>query len=416
MKIFQYIILFLLLEVLFFSSSSLAEEKTKISFLWWPDPGGGFEEIISDFEKENPDIEVEMIKGPTSTDTRETMYTTSFLAGESTYDMVLMDIVWLPKFAKQGWLIPLDDWFREEERKEFLPGDIQGSIFEGRIYRIPLQTDAGILYYRKDLLEEKGYNPPKTWDEFVKIAKALQLPPNLWGFVFEGKQYEGLVCNFLEILWSFGGEIFDERGNLVLNSPHGIEALKFMYELIYTYRISPPGITTYEEEEARHIFQEGRAVFCRNWPYMWLLGQSQDSPIKGKIGIIPLPHKEGEKSSACLGGWGFGISKFSKNKEACIKFIKYITSYEAQKKLHFKSGIVPTRKALFEDKDILEKSPFYTELYQILLMSKPRPVHPDYAQVSDILRRFIHKVLLGELSPQVALEKAELEIKKVLRK
>lgn len=416
MKIFQYIILFLLLGVLFFSSSSLAEEKTKISFLWWPDPGGGFEEIISDFEKENPDIEVEMIKGPTSTDTRETMYTTSFLAGESTYDMVLMDIVWLPKFAKQGWLIPLDDWFREEERKEFLPGDIQGSIFEGRIYRIPLQTDAGILYYRKDLLEEKGYNPPKTWDEFVKIAKALQLPPNLWGFVFEGKQYEGLVCNFLEILWSFGGEIFDERGNLVLNSPHGIEALKFMYELIYTYRISPPGITTYEEEEARHIFQEGRAVFCRNWPYMWLLGQSQDSPIKGKIGIIPLPHKEGEKSSACLGGWGFGISKFSKNKEACIKFIKYITSYEAQKKLHFKSGIVPTRKALFEDKDILEKSPFYTELYQILLMSKPRPVHPDYAQVSDILRRFIHKVLLGELSPQVALEKVELEIKKVLRK
>lgn len=413
MRILQYIILFLLLEALFFSSSSLAKEKTKITFLWWPDPGGGFEEIISDFEKESPDIDIEMIKGPTSTDTRETMYVTSFLSGEATYDMVLMDIVWLPKFAKQGWLVSLDDWFKEDQRQEFLPGDIQGSIFEGRIYRIPLQTDAGVLYYRKDLLEEKGYNPPKTWDEFIKIAKELQNPPTLWGFVFQGKQYEGLICNFLEVLWSFGGDVFDAKGNLVLNSPQGVEALKFVHDLIHTHKITPPGVTTYEEEESRHIFQEGHAVFCRNWPYLWSLAQKEDSPIKGKIGVIPLPYKSEEKGRACLGGWGFGISKFTKNKDACIKFLKFITSYEAQKKLHLKSGIVPTRRALFEDEDILTENPHYQELYQILLLAKPRPVHPDYAQVSDILRRFIHKALLGEILPKVALEKAESEIKKI---
>jgi multiple sugar transport system substrate-binding protein len=252
----------------------------------------------------------------------------------------------------------LDDWFTKEEQDEFLLGDIQGSIFKDKIYRIPLQTDVGILYYRKDLLEEKGYTSPKTWDEFVKIAKELQNPPNLWGFVFQGKQYEGLVCNFLEILWSFGGDVFDTKGNLVLNSPQGVETLKFMYDLIYTYKIVPAGVTTYEEEESRHVFQEGHAVFCRNWPYLWPLSQRDDSSVKDKVSIIPLPHKEGNISSSCLGGWGFGISKFSKNKEACIKFIKYITSYEAQKKIHFKSGIVPTRKALFEDKDILEKLPF----------------------------------------------------------
>lgn len=412
--------------LMIFSLPCHAQPKAKITFLWWPDPGGGFEEVISDFERENPHIDVEMLRGPTSTDTRETMYTTSFLAGEATYDMVLMDIIWLPKFAEQEWLIPLDSWFKREEQAEFLPGDIQGSIFRDKLYRIPLQTDAGILYYRKDLLEEKGYTPPKTWDEFVKIAKELQDPPNLWGFVFQGKQYEGLVCNFLEILWSFGGDVFDEEGNLVLNSPQGVEALKFMYDLIHTYKIVPAGVTTYEEEESRHVFQEGHAVFCRNWPYLWSVAQKGDSPIKGKIGVAPLPYKprtkeisvrgkSAERPRACLGGWGFGISKFSKNKEACIKFIKYITSYEAQKKLHLKSGIVPTRIALFEDKDILERSPFYSKLYQILLLAKPRPVHPDYAQISDILKRFIHKVLLGEISPRVALERAELEIKKVLK-
>jgi multiple sugar transport system substrate-binding protein len=397
-----------------FCFTSCAREKGKITFLWWPDPGGGFEKAISDFEKENPGIDVEMVKGPTSTDTRETMYTTSFLAGQATYDMVLMDITWVPKFARQGWLVPLDDWFGKEEQNEFLPGDIQGSIFNGKIYRVPLQTDAGILYYRKDLLEEKGYKPPQTWDEFVKIAGELQDPPKLWGFVFQGKQYEGLVCNFLEILWSFGGDVFDEKGNLVLNSPQGVEALKFMYDLIHNYKITPPGVTTYEEEESRHVFQEGYAVFCRNWPYLWSLAQKEDSPVKGKVGIIPLPHKEGMKSSACLGGWGFGISKFSRNKVTCIEFIKYITGYQSQKKLHFKSGTVPTRKALFEDKDILGVNPFYSDLYQVMLLAKPRPVHPDYAQVSDILRRFIHKALLGEIPPESALEKAESEIKRVL--
>lgn len=400
---------------LILSATVSAAEKTKISFLWWPDPGGGFEELIADFQKTNPDINVEMIKGPTSTDTRETMYVTSFLAGEAAYDLVLMDIIWVPKFSAQGWLIPLDDWFDLKEQEKFFPGDIKGSYYNGKIYRVPLQTDVGLMYYRRDLLAEKKLNPPETWEELVKISRELQNPPAISGFVFQGKQYEGLVCGFLEILWSFGGEVFDEQGNLVLNSPQAAEALKFIHDLVRRDKITPEGVTTYEEEESRHVFQEGHAIFCRNWPYLWSLAQKDDSPVKGKIGVIPLPHKQGMKSSGCLGGWGFGISKFSKNKEACIKFIKYITGKAAQKKLHFKSGIVPTRKALFEDKDILEANPYYIQLYQALLSAKPRPVHPDYAQISDILRRCIHRVLLGKLSPQAALTKAESEIKRALK-
>jgi len=399
------------------ASTHAAEGQKKISFLWWPDPGGGFEEVIADFESENPDIDVEMIKGPTSTDVRESMYITNFLAEESTYDLALMDIIWVPKFAEAGWLLPLNKYFSEEEKKEFLPGDIKGGIYKARLYRIPLQTDAGVLYYRKDILQEKGFMPPpRWWDEFVETAKKLQDPPLLWGFVFQGKQYEGLVCNFLEFLWSFGGDVLNHQGEVVINSPEAKEALQFMYDLIHTYKISPEGLLTYEEEEVRHIFQEGRALFSRNWPYMWKMVQEEGSPVKDKVGIIPLPHKPGMKSAATLGGWGFGISKFTKNEEACIRFIRYITGYEAQKKLHFTSGTVPTRRALFEDEDIIRRSPHYIELYKVLLVAKPRPVHPDYSQISDILRRYIHKVLLKELSVEDALAKSELQIRKVLNK
>ncbi|MFH1258514.1 MAG: extracellular solute-binding protein [Elusimicrobiota bacterium] len=279
------------LTALILSAAVSAAEKTKISFLWWPDPGGGFEELIADFPKTDPNINVEMIKGPTSTDTRETMYVTGFLAGEAAYDLVLMDIIWVPKFSAQGWLIPLDDWFDLKEQEKFFPGDIKGSYYNGKIYRVPLQTDVGLMYYRRDLLAEKKLNPPQTWEELVKISRALQNPPDISGFVFQGKQYEGLVCNFLEILWSFGGEVFNEAGNLVLNSPPAAEALKFICDLVRTDKITPEGVTTYEEGEQLNIKKfffylslAALTVFSLS-PFFWLAVTS----LKSSAEIYSLP-------------------------------------------------------------------------------------------------------------------------------
>ncbi|MEK7288084.1 MAG: extracellular solute-binding protein, partial [Elusimicrobiota bacterium] len=169
---------------------------TVVRYLANPDVGGFSKEIIKDFEAKNSDIRVEMVEGPSATNTREDMYAASFMAKEETYDLVYMDVAWLPKFAAQGWLSPLDDLFAKEDQDEFLPGDIAGSRYQGRIYRLPIQSDGGMLYYRKDLLAAKGIEPPATWDELVAAAKKIQSPPELCGLVFQGKQYEGLVCVF----------------------------------------------------------------------------------------------------------------------------------------------------------------------------------------------------------------------------
>lgn len=409
------ILLTILLALLAFSVQA-QDHKVRISFLSWPDPGGGFEEVVKDFERKNQSIDVEIIKGPASTDLRQDMYVTSFLARGSAYDLVLMDIVWVPKFAHQGWLLPLDEWFDNESLKGFLAGDIEGSIYNGRIYRIPLQTDAGMLYYRKDLLDEAGLPVPETWDQLVEVAKTLQKPPIRWGYVFQGRQYEGLVCNFLELIWSFGGGVFNEKGELVMDSPQNVEALSFMCDLVHVHKVTPPGVTTYEEEECRHVFQEGNAVFCRNWPYQWTLAQGEKSPVRGKIGIAPLPHKKGNNSYSTLGGWGFGISRFTKKKDACLKFIKYITGPGPQKKLHFKSGTVPTRTSLFHDEEILKEGPHYSELFKILLRSRPRPIHSDYPRISDIMSRHVHKALLRRETPHDALKKAGSQIDRILMK
>jgi len=389
--------------------------NTVIRFLEAPDRGGAWSALIEQFEAEHPDIDVELVEGPVATNIREDLYTISFLAQEPTYDLVYLDVIWVAKFAEAGWLLPLDDRFLKKEQAKFLPGDIEGSRYRGQIFRVPMQSDGGVLYYRRDLLAEKGFSPPRTWEELVKIASALQDPPRLWGFVFQGKQYEGLVCNFLEVLWGAGGSVLDEAGEVQLDDLPAQEALAW-YRSLIVKGIAPPGVTTYEEEEARHLFQEGHAVFMRNWPYAWELAQSPDSPVRGKVGLIPMVHAEGGESAATLGGWGFGIAQNTQHPEAAWKFIQFATSEAGQKLFHLKNGVVPSRQALFKDSEILSHSPYYEDLKDILLSARPRPVHPRYGEISDVISLHVSRALIGREAPEVALNEAAREIRQILEK
>lgn len=393
----------------FFLGCDGGPERPVVRFLIGPDVHGAWRDVVSRFEAAHPDIDVEMVEGPTATNSREEMYTTGFLSGKTAYDLVFMDVIWVPKFAAQGWLQPLDSLFSPSERQKFLPGDIQGSVYGGKIYRVPIQSDAGVLYYRKDILKQ----PPATFEELVAAAKRHQKPSDLWGFVFQGQQYEGLVCAFLEILWGHGGEVLNEKGEVVLDSPEAIRALEWMKDLIGT--ISPEAVTTYEEEEARHDFQDGRSLLMRNWPYAWQLCQQEGSAVRGKVGITPMVHVSGKSGAATLGGWGFGISSQARYPEAAWKFIEFVSQPTQLKVLHLTTGLIPARKELFEDADVLKANPHYSELYKVLIAARPRPVHPHYAKISDVLRSRVSSVLAGRETPEQAIKAAADKLRSILK-
>lgn len=423
LKRYAFICLMILSLLLSVSCGKDETGKIKIRFLDKPDTGGAWQTLIEQFEKTHPDIDVELVEGPPATNDREDLYAKSFLTGEAIYDLVFMDIIWVAKFAAAGWLRPLDDYFLINEQEKFLPGDIAGSKYhrrvgftEDHIYRVPIYTDAGMLYYRKDILQAKGLKPPETWSELVEYALELQKPPQLYGLVFQGMQYEGLICCFLELVWSAGGELIDESGKVRIDSAEAIEALEWLCAVVNQHKITPPDVTRYQEDDARRVFQEGQALFMRNWPYAWTLAQAEDSPIKGKVGIIPMVHQQGKQSAATLGGWGFGISKFTQHAEAAWKFIRFAASAEAQKIRHFKDGAIPTRHSLFKDKEILAESPHYPDLYRILLTARPRPMHSDYAHISDILQEYVSAALVGKFTPQEALQKSAREINSLLQR
>lgn len=378
--------------VILLSLPNLASSRTVLRMIGPEDIGGSWAEVIARFEKENPGVTIDYISGPPSTDEREGMYVRSFLAGDP-FELVYMDLIWTAKFAARGWILPLDPWFPPEKRDEFFPGDIEAGLYGGHIYRAPMASDVGVLFYRKDLIPAA----PKNWQEFEQICRGYSDPPRRYCMVFQGMQYEGLTCNYLEYLWGAGGSVVDEQGSVHLDTSDNVETLHLMKRMIDD-GWAPRSVLTYQEQQSLEFFQKGNALFMRNWPYAWKI--LQESPIRGKVAIGPLIHRSGGKSAGTLGGWGFAIARGTKNPEQAWKFIQFATSIEAQKIFQLKTGAAPARKSLFNDEAILRESPHYKALYDLLLNARPRPVHPDYARISASIQKNVSAVLVGLESPR----------------
>ncbi len=395
------------------------EENQKITIVFKhgkligdPEP---VERLIERFEEQNPDILVKDETLPASTDEQHQFYVINLEGKSSDFDVFGMDVIWIQEFVRAGWLRDLSHILPPKNRNEFFQGPMEAVTHHNRIFAVPWYIDAGILYYRKDLLEKYGFSPPKTWPELVRIASEItRKEPDLYGFVWQGKQYEGLVCNVLEYIWSNGGDVIKD-GRVVIDSPENRQALAFMRSLIYRYRITPEFVTTTVEDSARQIFGKGKAVFMRNWPYAWNLFERDGSPIKGKVGVSPLPRFSDHHSVSTLGGWQLGVNKYSKHPKEAERFIKFFTSYEAQKILSLTVGYKPTRKKLYEDKDLIRAQPFTASLYRVFERARPRPVSPFYMMISQVIQPEFSAVLSRIKEPEDALNSARKQIGFILR-
>jgi len=380
-------------------------------------PPDAFRGLLDRFEAEHPGIRVRDESLPSSTDQQHQFYVISLDGRSADFDVLSMDVIWVQEFARAGWIRDLSPLLPPEERAAFFSGPIEAVTFEGHIYAVPWYIDAGLLYYRKDLLDKYGIAPPRTWEELVGAARTIldgQGDPRLTGFLWQGKQYEGLICNALEYIESAGGHVLDRDGKLVLAGPPARRALTFMRDLTVRYKVSPPLVTTADEETTRRIFGDGRAVFLRNWPYAWNLFERKDSKIRGKIGVVPLPGFSGYSPAATLGGWQLGVNRRSRHPEAAEALIRFLTSAPIQKATALEIGYKPVRKALYRDGELLRAQPFFLDLYDVFLTARPRPVTPYYLMLSQVMQPEFSAALVGLKSPETALADAQLQMSHIL--
>jgi multiple sugar transport system substrate-binding protein len=210
------------------------------------------------------------------------------------------------------------------------------------------------------------------------------------------------VAVYLEILWGFGGDWIDaQKREVLLDRPEALQALQFLKRTIGT--ISPSAVTTYIEEDTRNLFQNGRSVFLRNWPYVWTLMKESFLRSKDRVGMTPVVHAPGRESAATLGGWGFAISKFPRNPDAAWQFVEFLTRPEQLLRVRSRFGRIPARKSLV-----------LTEYAAILNSARMRPPIPEYAQTSDILQRWLSSALTGRTEPEEALKNAASETRSLL--
>ncbi|NJN35872.1 MAG: ABC transporter substrate-binding protein [Nitrospiraceae bacterium] len=338
---------------------------------------------------------------PASSDGQHQYYAMNLDGGKAPFDLLAVDTIWVQEFAKAGWIAPLDDLLPQAERDDFFPGPIMAATFAHKLYAVPWYVDAGVLYYRRDLLDRHGIAPPATWPELVHAARVIldaEQDPELAGFVWQGKQYEGLICVALEMVRSNGTDLWTGDRNRAETS------LQFLRETISVHGITPLSTSMADEESTRLIFGGGRALFMRNWPYAWSLLERAGSPVQGKIGMAPLPSFAGYGGAPVLGGWLLAIPQHSPRQEAARELIRFLTSPEAQRRIAIAIGYNPTRRALYAEKPLVEIRPALKDLYPIFLAARPRPVTPYYLLLSQAAQPEVSAFVVGRKTARDTLD------------
>ncbi|MGH3780569.1 MAG: ABC transporter substrate-binding protein [Pseudonocardiaceae bacterium] len=344
-----------------------------------------------------PKVGVEPL--PLSTNEQQELLGLELNAGLSNLDVLSLDVVWIPEFAQRGWLVDLHE-LRSEIEQVSLPGPVRAAVWNGTLWAAPTVTDVGILYYRSDLVGK----PPTTWQELIATGRQVGERNGIAPFVADGKQYEGLVVQYLEYFWGLGGEVFDRDGQSVLFQPDkALQALEFMRSA-FLEGVYAPGFNTMDQEDARKTFQNGDAVFLRSWPYAYreMTGGDPDSQVVGKVGVAPLPTFPGHGPVAALGGHNMAVSAFSRNIPAATEFARFVsTSRDVQLATFQRQSLAPTMKGVYRD---LVGDPLVALLATVLPTARPRPATTQWATISSEMQQQIFAAYTGDSDPKGAVD------------
>lgn len=314
-------------------------------------------------------------------------------------DVVMVDAIWI-NFIEQ-YLIDLSPLSNQAEGEHFR-ALVDNATFEDGLKAMPLWTGVGLMYYRADLLEKHGEPVPRTWDELEHIAARVQEKerkenPEFWGLVFEATSGEGLTCNALEWLSALGGPpILDEGGKVSVDAPEAMATYRRVKS--WLGNITPPSVVEMNNEQARMVFQNGNALFMRNWPYAWAPSQRAESPLKGKVGVMSMLAGPASSGQGVHGGWYLGVSKHAKNPALAADLVLHMTSRDEQLQRALFHSQNPTRPALYADPDVRAVSGFFEVVYDGLQTAVNRPnaqMRGSYIYVSNAYSDTLSRYLAG---------------------
>ena len=395
---------------------------TATTVVWFAgrDTTGYRPKMIEAFNKANTSLQIDyQEQGANTTDLHDKFVTVAG-AKDSSVDIVSMDVPFVPEFAAAGWTIPVDEILPKDEQAKFFQGTLHGATYEGKLWAIPWFNNGPGLYYRKDLFDAKGLKPPKTYDELLSTAKALQTP-EMTGFAMQLNQGEAGIINWMEYMWGHGGELVDDKLNVVVDQgTAGVDGMQKILDFLYKDKIIPEATLQFKVgADVMNLFGTGKAAMIRLWfSNVGDLNKPESTVKAGQWDVAPLPSKDGAKPGAgCLGDWNLGVSKFSTKQPAALEAIKILTSFEYQRTHFLDGGFLPARTAVFDDPDIQKKYPYAKAAQASFEGLKPRPVTPFYPQMSaDAIQPAFGQAMAQQIKPEQAIKQMADKMRDIMKK
>jgi multiple sugar transport system substrate-binding protein len=376
-----------------------------ITFATGKDTSGNMQKLVDQWNTDHPDEKVTITELPESADDQRQQMIQNAQVKSDEFTVLNLDVIWTSEFAANRWVVELpQDQF---PAADFLEPAMDTALYRDKLYSVPVYSDGGLLYYRKDLLEKAGVaEPPNTWDEMKAACdkvKALPEAKSIGCYAGQYDKYEGLTVNFSEAVQSAGGTVVDESGKPTVDTDQAKDGLNFLVDGFKSGEI-PKAAITYQEEPGRRAFQDGQLVFHRQWPYQWALANATDgtSKVAGKFDVAPLPGKDGPGVST-LGGHNFAISAFAPNKATALDFIKFFSSPESEKSNLLATSQAPTRAALYDDQELIDKFPYLPTLKASIENASPRPKVVKYGDVTAAIQDAAYSAINGDKPTDQAL-------------
>ncbi|MFC9973129.1 ABC transporter substrate-binding protein [Spirillospora sp. NPDC127200] len=381
------------------------EGRGPITFVTGKDRSGYLQKQVDGWNSGHPKEQVRIIELPDEPNDQRQQMIQNATTKSDAYAVLNLDVVWTAEFAANRWLAPLP---KEQVGLEaMLPATIATGQYRDKLYAVPSTSDAGMLYYRKDLLDKAGIAaPPKTYAEMWAACDKVKKLPEGKGvdcFFTEVNKTESLTISAVEAIESAGGTIIGADGKPSVNTPEAKKGVEFLVNAHKDGRM-PKAAVTLDTEGGRRHFQAGKQLFQRQWPYQYGLAQKDDgsSKVAGKFAVAPLPGPNGP-GAANLGGHNLAISAFAKNKASALDFIKYLTGPDSQKANLLATSQAPTNAALYDDPEMVKKFPYLPVLKQAIGSAKPRPVVVKYGDVTAAIQGALYDAVQGRTPVDQAL-------------
>ena len=404
----------------FASGAALAQQTTLRIFTGGQQRPDVMRQIVDGYMKQNPSVKVEVEVGGATSEQQQQYLNTVLASRDTSLDVVLIDVIRPAQWAAAQWAEPLDSYLgadKDAVMAKYLPAYREANTVNGKVISLPYFADAQFLYYRKDLLEKAGVQPPKTWDELKSAAqKAAQAAgnPNVRGFETAGAPIEGTVCTYLVPLWGTGGDLM-QGGKVNLDTPAAKKPFELWGEMKQA-NVIPPNQAEIVTDRIRQNFQAGNSVFAMTWGYVWnRTQQDPDSQVKDKVGVVPLPGFTADKPATCIGGWQLAVTSFSKNKAEAVKLVRYLSSPEVSKQQAILASHLPVFPEVYTDPDVLKANPWFKDALPVVQTARARPVTPRYNEVSEVIRTNMNAFLAGTKTADAALSDMKNRLGSILR-